>query len=97
MWALTIPSLATVPGFPVRIGGPAVNDPTRYFLGGTVFQRPGLASIGDSIVAGFGGHCDGFNFTGMLVSVSKTSGTGVTSVYAMEALPGEPSYRVLDS
>jgi hypothetical protein len=89
MWALSIPSLATVSGFPVQLGGPAANDPMRYFLGGTVLQRPGLTSIGDSIIAGFGGHCDGFNFTGMLVAVSKTSGKGVTNVIAMEASPGE--------
>src|SRR5438270_13651771 len=92
MWALSIPSLATVPGYPVTIGGPASNDPTRYFIGGTVLQRPGLTSIGDSIVAGFGGHCDSFNYTGMLVAVSKTSGTGVTDLMAMEAAPGEQSH-----
>jgi hypothetical protein len=89
LWALSIPSLETVPGFPVTVQGPSSNDPTRYFVGGTVLQRPGLASIGDSIIAGFGGHCDGFNFTGMLVAVSKTSGTGITNIIAMEASPGE--------
>ena len=51
-------------------------------------QRPGLTTVGDSIIAGFGGHCDGFNFTGMLVAVSKTSVT-VTSVMAMDVSPGE--------
>jgi hypothetical protein len=88
LWALTIPTLAVVSGFPVEIGGPSDNDPTRYFVGGTVLQRPGLTTVRDSIIAGFGGHCDGFNFTGMLVAVSKTSAT-VTSVMAMEVSPGE--------
>jgi hypothetical protein len=60
----------------------------RYFVGGTVLQRPGLASIGNTVVAGFGGHCDNFNYTGMLVAVSKTTGVGVTNVIAMEAQPG---------
>jgi hypothetical protein len=60
----------------------------RYFVGGTVLQRPGLVSIGNSVVAGFGGHCDNFNYTGMLVAVSKTTGVGVTNVIAMEAQPG---------
>jgi hypothetical protein len=60
----------------------------RYFLGGTVLQRPSLASVGNVVVAGFGGHCDNFNYTGMLVSVSKTTGVGVTNVIAMEAQPG---------
>jgi hypothetical protein len=69
----------------------------RYFVGGTVLQRPGLASIGNTVVAGFGGHCDNFNYTGMLVAVSKTTGVGVTNVIAMEAQPGtyEPVIRTL--
>ncbi len=88
LWALTIPTLAVISGFPVEIWGPSDNDPTRYFVGGTVLQRPGLTTVGDSIKARFGGHCDGFNFTDMLVAVSKTSAT-VTSVMAMEVSPGE--------
>lgn len=43
--------------------------------------------VGSSIVAGFGGHCDNFNYTGMLVAVGKTAGVGVTSIQAMEASP----------
>jgi hypothetical protein len=53
-----------------------------------VLQRPGVAMIGNTIVAGFGGHCDNFNYTGMLVAVSKTPGTGVTNIQATEASPG---------
>jgi hypothetical protein len=45
--------------------------------------------LGDIVIGGFGGHCDNFNYTGMLVTVSKTSGVGVTNVVAMEASPGE--------
>jgi len=40
------------------------------------------------IIGGFGGHCDLFNYTGMLVAVSTTPGVGVTSIYAMEGGPG---------
>ena len=61
----------------------------RYFVGGVVLQRPSLTSVGNIVVGGFGGHCDNFNYTGLLVSVSKTSGVGVTNIYAMEASPGE--------
>jgi len=68
----------------------------RYFVGGTVLQRPGLAAVGNIIVGGFGGHCDNFNYTGMLVAVSKTAGVGVTNVIAMEAQPGAPSPQALD-
>lgn len=46
--------------------------------------------------AGFGGHCDRFNYTGMLVGVSKTAGVGVTNIQAMEASPGAPSPQELD-
>jgi iron transport multicopper oxidase len=47
--------------------------------------------IGNTIIGGFGGHCDNFNYTGMLVGVSKTAGVGVTSIQAMEASPGMES------
>lgn len=97
MYAVTLPTLADVPGFPVIIDGHnADNDETRYFLGGTHLQRPSLVSVGDNIIAGFGGHCDMFNYTGMLVSVSKTAGVGVTGVQAMVAAPGAPSPQPLD-
>jgi hypothetical protein len=60
-WALHLPDLAVVPGIPTLIQGPASNDPTKYFIGGEILQRPGLGMIGDSIIAGFGGHCDSMN------------------------------------
>lgn len=44
----------------------------------------------------FGGHCDNFNYTGMLVAVSKISGVGVTNIQAMEASPGAPQPQALD-
>lgn len=89
MYAVRLPTLQDVQGFPVSIDGHyANNDPTRYFVGGTLLQRPGLTSIGNSIVAGFGGHCDNFNYTGMLLTVSKTTGVGVTNIQAMVASPG---------
>lgn len=78
-------------GFPVTIDGSfADNDPSRYFIGGTVLQRPSLAMLNGFVVGGFGGHCDLFNYTGMLVAVSTTPRVGVTSLYAMEASPGAP-------
>ncbi|KAK4207364.1 hypothetical protein QBC37DRAFT_327498, partial [Rhypophila decipiens] len=97
MYAVRLPTLVDVPGFPVIIDGSnADNDRTRYFLGGTHLQRPSLVSVGSNIIAGFGGHCDMFNYTGMLVSVSKTAGVGVTGVQAMVAAPGAPSPQPLD-
>jgi len=90
IWALNIPSLTSVSGFPIAIEGPADNDPRRYFIGGTVLQRPSLVAVGDILLTGFGGHCDTYNFTGMVVAVSKTKAT-VTNIVAMEASPGAPS------
>jgi hypothetical protein len=44
--------------------------------------------IGNNIIAGFGGHCDNFNYTGMLVSVNKLTAT-ISNIQAMVASPGE--------
>jgi iron transport multicopper oxidase len=59
------------------------------------------------VVGAFGGHCDLFNYTGMLVAVSTTPYVGmspisrtreksslhlgVTSIFAMESSPGAPA------
>ena len=78
MYALQLPSLTDVTGFPVMIDGHAAdNDPTRYFIGGTILQRPSLTTINGVIIAAFGGHCDMFNYTGMVAAVSKTPGVGI--------------------
>jgi hypothetical protein len=91
-YALQLPALTNVPGYPIIIDGSyANNDPTRYFVGGTLLQRPGLAMIGNSVVAGFGGHCDNFNYTGMLVSVHKTAAK-INNIQAMVAAPGKSSF-----
>lgn len=81
--------LSDAPGFPISIEGmTAFNDRTRYIFSGTLNQRPGLAMIGNTIVTGFGSHCDNFNFTGYLITASKTAGVGITDIQAMVAAPG---------
>ena len=83
-YAVDILDLTDRPGFPVLIDGHnADNDPTRYFIGGTVLQRPSLTQVGSTIYGTFGGHCDLFNYTGMIAGVS-------TGLFAMEASPGAP-------
>jgi hypothetical protein len=39
----------------------------RYFVGGTVLTRPGLAMLGDIVIEGFGSYWDNINYRGMLV------------------------------
>ncbi|EPE25666.1 hypothetical protein GLAREA_01578 [Glarea lozoyensis ATCC 20868] len=94
-YAVDVLTLEDKPGFPVLVDGKfADNDKSRYFLGGTVLQRPSLAMIGGktkTIIGTFGGHCDLFNYTGMIVAVGTAPGAGVVSLYAMEATPGAPA------
>lgn len=52
--------------------------------------------INNVVIGGFGGHCDLFNYTGMIVAVSKTPGVGVVSMFAMESSPGAPTPQPLD-
>jgi hypothetical protein len=55
LYALNIPSLTTVAGFPVLIDGHhADNDPLKYFVGGVAHQRPALTSVNGFIIAAFG-------------------------------------------
>lgn len=69
-YAIDTKTLNTVDGFPILVDGTvADNDPRRYFIGGTVLQRPALAQYKDFVYAGFGGHCDLFNYTGLIVGV----------------------------
>ncbi|EDO03017.1 hypothetical protein SS1G_05494 [Sclerotinia sclerotiorum 1980 UF-70] len=90
-YAVDIITLQDISGFPVLIDGNfADNDNARYFLGGTVLQRPSVTLINGVVIGAFGGHCDLFNYTGMLVGVSTTPGVGVTSIFAMESSPGAP-------
>lgn len=89
LYAVKLSDLSDAPGFPVSVRGlSAYNDRARYIIAGTLNQRPGLAMIGNTIVTGFGSHCDNFNFTGFLVTASKTPGVGITDVQAMVAAPG---------
>ncbi|KAL0938531.1 WSC domain-containing protein-like protein 3 [Colletotrichum truncatum] len=97
MYALRIPSLEDVEGFPVLIDGiNADNDPAKYFVGGVALQRPSLAELNGHIIAAFGSHCGRWNYTGFLVSISKTPGVGPVSMWATEAAPGAPKPQPLD-
>ena len=97
MYAIHIPSLEDAEGFPVLVDGMnADNDPARYFVGGVALQRPALTELNGHIVAGFGSHCGRWNYTGYLMSISKTPGVGVVSMWATEAMPGAPKPQPLE-
>ncbi|KAN0063950.1 hypothetical protein ACQY0O_003556 [Thecaphora frezii] len=57
----------------------ASNRPSQYFEGGKVLQRTGLLLSNGIVYAGFGGHCDNFNYTGWIVGMDAKSGEYVTS------------------
>lgn len=64
--ALTLEERA---GFPTLLDGhTADNDATRYFQAGIQLQRPSLNLLNGVVYAGFGGHCDMFNYTGQFPS-----------------------------
>lgn len=78
-------------GFPVLLDGhQADNDATRYFQGGIQLQRTALNLLNGVVYAGFGGHCDLYNYTGWLVGMSAADGHFVTA-YATSAGVGAPA------
>ncbi|KAK0125522.1 hypothetical protein ONS96_009359 [Cadophora gregata f. sp. sojae] len=85
--AIDAVTLAEKPGFPTNIQGiTADNDPTRMFHGGIHMQRPALNMVNGVIFAGFGSHCDMYNYTGWVVGMS-TQGKFL-SAYSTSAGPG---------
>jgi len=71
MYAVYLETLQDVYKFPLFIDdAPAENDARKIFLGGLLLQRPSLLLMGDVLYAGFGGLCDAFNYTGVLVAVN---------------------------
>ncbi|KAL8769544.1 MAG: hypothetical protein Q9209_004475 [Squamulea sp. 1 TL-2023] len=88
--AVNILDLTDRPGFPVLVdGNNADNDPTRYFVGGAILQRPLVTLIGSTVYGAFGGHCDLFNYTRIIAGVSIEPDVEVNSM-SMEAAPGGP-------
>ncbi|KAF2841931.1 hypothetical protein M501DRAFT_998134 [Patellaria atrata CBS 101060] len=70
-YAVHLDTLDDVEGFPILVDGvPADNDKRKYFIGGTILNRPSLTQIGDVVYAGFGSICDQFNYTGTVLAVN---------------------------
>ncbi|KAK0100032.1 hypothetical protein ONS95_013153 [Cadophora gregata] len=68
----------------------ADNDVSRIFTGGTVLQRPALNIVNGIVFAGFGGHCDQYNFTGWVVGMQTNTGKLMTA-FATVGGPGSPA------
>ncbi|KAL9085044.1 MAG: hypothetical protein Q9165_007785 [Trypethelium subeluteriae] len=86
-YAVNVNTLQDVPGFPLLVDGSvADNDPRKYFVGGVILQRPSLLKVGNYVYAGFGGHCDLFNYTGTVLGVDVTQQKVVTN-FATESGP----------
>ncbi|KAL8701364.1 MAG: hypothetical protein Q9224_000535 [Gallowayella concinna] len=79
---------------PVLIdGSQSDNAPAKYFIGGVILQRPALAQIGSVVYAGFGGHCDLFNYTGLVIGVDINLRKVITN-FAVESGPLVPQTNV---
>ncbi|KAL8661300.1 MAG: hypothetical protein Q9202_005725 [Teloschistes flavicans] len=70
-------------------GSQSDNAPTKYFVGGVILQRPSLTQIGSVVYGGFGGHCDLFNYTGVVIGVDVNQKKVVTN-FAVESGPLVP-------
>ncbi|KAL8688550.1 MAG: hypothetical protein Q9218_005568, partial [Villophora microphyllina] len=74
-------------------GSQSDNAPEKYFIGGVILQRPSLTQIGSVVYGGFGGHCDLFNYTGLVVGVDVNQKKVVTN-FAVESGPLVPQTNV---
>ncbi|CAA7266436.1 unnamed protein product [Cyclocybe aegerita] len=89
-YAVDVNTLEDIEGFPILIDGlHADNDPRRYFIGGTILQRPSLLQLGDIVYAGFGGLCDAFNATGTIIGIDVKQ-KKVTTHWVTQAGPDAP-------
>lgn len=70
-------------GWPVKVAGSPVNDPTVGFDAFYEQQRPGLLLMDGVVYAGFAGMCDVQPYRGYVVGVSTTD-HAMTSMWATE-------------
>lgn len=93
-YGVNINTLEDLPGYPILIDGtPSDNAPAKFFIGGVILQRPSLIQVGSMVYGGFGGHCDLFNYTGVVIGVDVAQKSVVTS-FAVESGPLVPQTNV---
>lgn len=91
---VNVNTLEDVPGFPILVdGSQSDNAPEKYFVGGIILQRPSLAQVGSVVYGAFGGHCDLFNYTGLVVGIDVNLKKIVTN-FATESGPLVPQTNV---
>lgn len=81
--------------YPILIDGAiADNAPQKYFIGGVILQRPSLTQVGSVVYGSFGGHCDLFNYTGLVMGIDVSKAKIITN-WAVESGPLVPQTNVL--
>ena len=87
---VSLDTLQDVPGYPILIDGSvADNDAQDHFVGGVILQRPSLVQVGNYVYGGFGGHCDLFNYTGLVVGIDIVN-KNIASQWAVSVGPLTP-------
>ncbi|KAF7912733.1 uncharacterized protein EAF01_001754 [Botrytis porri] len=93
--AVNISTLLDVDSYPILIDGAiADNAPEKYFIGGVILQRPSLTQIGSVVYGSFGGHCDLFNYTGLVMGIDINKAKIITN-WAVESGPLVPQTNIL--
>ncbi|TEY50792.1 hypothetical protein BOTCAL_0272g00040 [Botryotinia calthae] len=93
--AVNINTLLDVDSYPILIDGAiADNAPQKYFIGGVILQRPSLTQVGSVVYGSFGGHCDLFNYTGLVMGIDVNKAKIITN-WAVESGPLVPQTNVL--
>jgi hypothetical protein len=87
-YGVNINTLNNAPGFPILVeGAVAQNNPKAYFAGAVVLQRPSLTQIGSVVYGAFGGHCDQYNYTGVVMGINVNNPPVIVSQFVTETGP----------
>lgn len=84
--AISATTGATRPGYPMRLQGTAVNDPSVTFNPFLSMQRPGLLLANGVVYIGFGSHCDIGSWKGWVMAVDVNGQPSIKSAWVSEGL-----------
>lgn len=91
--AVNINTLADVWPPMLMDGTYADNAPQKYFIGGLILQRPSVVQVGNIVYGAFGGHCDQYNYTGLIIGIDIVKAK-IISHFSMESGPLAPQSNV---